>query len=122
MLNTLTSLEYFDEVNGFRSENELNTIQLDLGNCSLAYLRLFEIQKNFSHAGFRSRAEDGSYLKYCDNCTVMGENLAKDLYTPSSTMAAWYGSINHRRLLEGDYDFGCLAHSGGYSVLIVSKE
>lgn len=83
--------------------------------CAIAEYRLEQIQKDFSHTGFR---ELEPLLKPLG---VWYENLAvegTDIRGVEGVFDAWKKSPTHNKNLLSDMEYVCIRHKNGYWVMI----
>jgi len=70
-------------------------------------------QQRISHDNFGHRSEA---IKYHDNATVVGENVAFGFDSAEKTVQAWLQSPGHKKIIEGDYThtgFGIVKDESG---------
>lgn len=106
----VTSANLLETVNKWRVSQKLKPyIQSDF-LCNVAKDRLPEIKKDFSHKEFHA-------IRWCTDC-VMGENLAREYYSPNDLLNAWLVSPKHREVLSKDFTHSCVSTDGIYTVEI----
>lgn len=124
-LKTQKSISYHEEINSesvfekvqmFRYHAGLDPYKESKSLCSLADIRLKEIQKNFSHDLFYSEVKNF----YGNNEYHVAENLAKGFNTPDEVITAWLNSPTHKKNLVADYAYSCIKEQNGFIVNLFS--
>lgn len=85
--------------------------------CGYAWLRLEEIQDDWSHWGFWIISD--SMMEHLE-LVASGENLARD-WGQQSPVDAWLASPSHRENLERNYTVSCLVGKNGDYVQLFGK-
>lgn len=106
----LTSENLMKTVNDWRISQNLQPYIQSEFLCKAANERLPEIKSDFSHKEFHA-------ARWCPDCT-MGENLAREYYTPQETLDAWLISPKHRENLQRNFTHSCIATDGMYTVQV----
>jgi len=93
--------------------------------CKLAVARAQEVTLPLSHEGVHSVFHQRTFTTYCPLCDILGENLAH-VFSIRSLPNLWVKSPEHKKLLEGPYNIGCVkikedSDNYYYVVLIVGK-
>jgi uncharacterized protein YkwD len=99
----------FTKLNKWRTNHGLGVLEESLFLCGVAETRLPEVKRDWSHDGFTGR-------EFCDNC-ILGENLAKDMWSEEDVIEAWEKSTTHLEQLSTNYTHGCVETDGNIVVL-----
>lgn len=109
-IGTFSTDGLWELINYYRETKGLVTLTIDSGLCNLAEDRAKEIVSDWSHVGFYERSNtELLYNSYCPRCKRIGENLAKDFYTPQDILDEWLKSPVHKELLDYPFNVGCIA-------------
>ena len=110
----------FDLVNEERSTLKLKKLRFDPSLCEYAESRVQQIQRGFSHDGFKRTSAE--YLKEM-RLSYISENLSSYYVTESDTVNAWMGSTGHREAIaERIYTDTCVRCDGLFCVQIFASK
>lgn len=110
----------FDLVNEERSTLKLKKLRFDPSLCEYAESRVQQIQRGFSHDGFKQTSP--KYLKEM-RLNYLGENLSSYYVTESDTVIAWMGSTGHKEnILNRAYTDTCVRCDGLFCVQIFASK
>ncbi len=70
--------------------------------CQMAKIRIYDIQRNFSHAGFNTLASKLFPTSH------IGENLIMGAYSEQSALTSWLNSASHAVNLRFPYKSTCI--------------
>ena len=102
-----TPSELWTLVNDYREQEGLTKLDTNHTLCEFANTRAKEIMSDWSHDGWK---EDKKYRKLFSSS---GENLAKWSETENvgqAILGAWINSPTHKKILRGDYEYGCIGY------------
>jgi uncharacterized protein YkwD len=118
----MTSNDYagvmLTQIATYRHENHLPPLTTHDSLCRAAYVRISQIQENFSHTGFPEAMIDVYLSSYL---TSTGENLSRDYLLPTQVLPAWLASASHKANLDADYTYHCLVCDKTYCVHLFGK-
>lgn len=100
----------FGLVQGFRVNNLMNPYVKSELLCNIAQTRLKDVEKKFSHEGFRAD-------RFCKDC-FMGENIAENYTDEQVLLDAWLNSASHSANLHAPFSKSCIKTDGNKVVQI----
>ncbi len=103
----------FVHLNGYRGNNNLPILIKSDELCSIALIRLEDMQTDFSHDKFYERVAYASYTK-------IGENLSRGFIHESEIMSKWIHSPLHKENLDYPYTEACIKCDTPYCVLLLA--
>lgn len=101
------------QVNEYRRQNGLGSIESDQYTCQFAAARALEVSSNFSHDGFNSRISS-STLPYSDYSYV-NENIAQNS-DMTRVVDSWIASPPHAENMRQNIQYACIRNAGEYYV------
>lgn len=114
-VNSLNSAEILNKINIHRNKIGRESLVVDDRLCTIAYRRVQEIKKDFSHDKFEIDNKESVY--------TLTENIAKlaGEYDSDSTVKGWLNSPPHRHTIESSWKYTCVATSDNYAVQVFSS-
>lgn len=103
---TFDSQRLWTLINDYRKNKNLPEIKQDQTLCAFADKRAKQIADDWSHEGFNEVSPTSKDV--CPECKVVGENLARDYFTPEEILQAWLESPTHKANLTYSFNIGCL--------------
>lgn len=109
----------FNLVNEWRVSQKLAPFKKKDGLCDAAKVRIYEIEKDWSHEGFEySRIK--RFSGYAS--TEFGENLADFITgTENDVLNGWLNSSEHLKNLKDSFIYTCVISDGGHVVELLAK-
>ncbi len=98
-------------INEYRKSQGLSSVSTSTETCNFAKIRAQEISTDFSHAGFRSRIDNGT-LPY-KSWSVVTENIAMTS-DYKNVVNMWIKSSGHAENMRKDTPFVCVEYHGNY--------
>jgi len=121
---TPTPLEFntdtiFNLVNEWRVSQKLAPFKKKDGLCDAAKIRIYEIERNWSHEGFEySRIKRFSGYASAE----FGENLADFISgTEEDVLNGWLNSPEHLKNIKDNFVYTCVISDGGHVVELLAK-
>lgn len=109
-------------LNEHRVKLSLPELRIDDRLCKYALRRAKETEADWSHNAYVDN-RNFFYENVCQECSGAGENLAKDYLYENEIVNGWLKSDAHRRLIEGDFNIGCIsAYLGPEGKVFVAME
>ncbi len=94
-------------LNEYRTKMSLSEFKIDARLCKYADRRAKEVEADWSHNAYVDN-RGFFYENVCRECSGAGENLAKDYLYENEIVGGWLKSDAHRKLIEGDFNIGCI--------------
>lgn len=107
----------FNLVNDYRIKNGLRALEWYHPLCEYSKRRSEQVKEDFSHTTYFA-----SLNQFCQECSMTGENLAKNYSTEEQVLSAWIASPGHKENLDGDWDWACaMFYFNNYVSMIFGK-
>lgn len=118
--NVISSSQLFEDVNQWRATENKPAFIENAELCSLATVRLEEIQDDWSHDGFLPKANP---LVEQKKFVMLGENLASQYQAGDEKLIlnTWLLSPSHKANLDADFTQSCMKCDDDSCVQIFAK-
>lgn len=111
VVSGLDSEKLWDIIQRWRVKNNLKAYIKNENICKIASKRAVELKTDYSHDKFQQ-------IEYP---STLSENANYNSQSEQSTLTSWLSSPPHRKALESNYTYSCVATNGIYAVQIFSN-
>lgn len=118
-ISGISKEKLWNEVNTWRTNNDLPTYKEDPYLCEIAEKRLTTIQATGldNHQGMKKMIDNNELKPYI----FFGENLASNFFVEKDIISGWQNSPLHLKNLKEVAPYSCIATDGNYVVQLFAN-